>query len=55
MVATVVPSAFLRMMLPEPALTVSEKVRTILDPIATAVASSAGIEELRVGAVVSTA
>ena len=53
-VATVVSSAvFLMMKLPVPAATVSEKLRTILESMATAVASSAGVDELRVGAVVS--
>ena len=40
-------------MLPVPATTVSEKLRTILESNAIAVALSAGVEELRVGAVVS--
>ena len=39
-----------RMMLPLPAFTASEKVRTILAPIATSVALSAGVEDDSVGA-----
>ena len=53
MVATVMPSDFLMMKSPVPATMVSEKVRTMLASMATAVASSAGVDELSVGAVVS--
>ena len=52
-VTTLLSDSFLRVMLPVPATTVSEKVRTRLEAMATAVASSAGEEEDRVGAVVS--
>ena len=46
--------SFLIVMLPVPATTVSEKVRTRLEPTATAVASSPGEEEETAGGVVST-
>jgi hypothetical protein len=45
--------AFLMVMLPVPALTASEKLRTRFMPMATAVASSVGEEVERVGDVVS--
>ena len=44
---------FLIVILPLSTSTASEKLRTILPPTATAVALSAGVELLRVGAVVS--
>ena len=52
-VAMVVPSPFLRMIEPVPALIDSVKVRTRLEPMATAVALSAGVDDESVGAVVS--
>ena len=54
-VAIVVPSDFLRTIEPVPARMDSEKVRIRLEPMATAVASSAGEEDESVGAVVSAA
>ena len=45
--------AFLMVMLPVPALTASEKLRTRFMPMATAVALSAGVDDESVGAVVS--
>ena len=52
-VTMLLSDSFLRVMLPVPATTVSEKVRTRLEAMATAVAPSAGKEEDRFGAVVS--
>ena len=54
-VSTVLSSeVFLIVMLPLSASTVSLNVRTMFASTATLVASSAGLEELKVGAVVST-
>ena len=52
--ATTTPAAVFRTMLPEPRCTDSLKVTTMLAPMATAAASSAGLKVLTVGAVEST-